>query len=179
MTILLISTCKEKLHNLEFVEPIKRILIENSLSFITKNYKEIKYNDLREVQKVIICGTSLRDEDYLKHLKNFNWIKNFSKPILGICAGAQILSLVYNGKIKSVKEIGQIEINFLRQFLKQKGKIKSYALHSLCVESKEFEIYAKLANCPQAIKHKSKPFYGVLFHPEVMNKEMVLKFCRL
>ena len=29
---------------------------------------------------------------------------------------------------------------------------------------------------PEAVKHKKKELYGVLFHPEVRQKEMIKKF---
>ena len=37
--ILIISTCKEKLHELEFVKPIEKILLKNEIQFSTINYK--------------------------------------------------------------------------------------------------------------------------------------------
>jgi anthranilate/para-aminobenzoate synthase component II len=38
-----------------------------------------------------------------------------------------------------------------------------------------FDIFSK-TKYVQAIKHKTKPFYGVLFHPEVRNKGLIEKF---
>jgi len=174
--ILIINISKEKLHYLEFVKPVEDILRKNSIKFITKHYKEIPKEDT-SADKIIICGTSLKDNDYLDNLSYFGWIKESSKPIFGICGGMQIISLIFNGKKKKCREIGKIEVDFRKEFLGFEGRIKSYALHSLYAESKDFEIYAKSDKCPQAIKHKTKPLYGVLFHPEVMNKDGILEFC--
>jgi GMP synthase (glutamine-hydrolysing) len=57
------------------------------------------------------------------------------------------------------------------------GDFKAYSLHSFCVEPSEvFEVWAQSPKCLQAIKHKSKPVYGVLFHPEVRNQEILKHF---
>jgi len=39
-------------------------------------------------------------------------------------------------------------------------------------------VLAESAKCVHAIKHKLKDVYGVLFHPEVRNKEVVERFIR-
>jgi GMP synthase (glutamine-hydrolysing) len=179
MTFLLISTCKEKLHELEFVKPIEQILKKNIIFFTTIHYTKLTKKDISDADKIIICGTSLKDKDYQDNLSSFNFIKDFKKPILGICAGMQILILTHNGKTKTSKEIGQIKANFKKEFLGLKEEQKIYALHSLYIESPEFEVFAKSSNCPQAVKHKQKEIYGVLFHPEVMNREMITEFCKL
>jgi len=58
-------------------------------------------------------------------------------------------------------------------------KIRAYALHGQYAESEEFEISAYSSSCIQAIKHKTKPLYGTLFHPEVRNKNIIINFCKL
>ena len=95
--ILLINICKEKLHYLEFVKPIEDILDKNNIKFNTKYYKKIVDNDLK-ADKIIICGTSLIDNDFLEDLDYFRWLKIYQKPILGICGGMQILSIFYKGE---------------------------------------------------------------------------------
>jgi len=158
--ILIINICNEKFHYFEFVKPIEDILIKNKIKFETKHYKKITKNDLEKASKIIICGTSLKDNEFLKHIDNFNWIKNFNKPILGICGGMHILGLIYDGKIQKNKQIGLID--------------NEYHLHHYLVNSNEFT-YSKNKN---QMKHKSKPFQGILFHPEVRNKEIILDFVK-
>ena len=60
MKVLLISTCAEKLHELEFVKPISDILKKANVDFFVKSYLEINEEDLGNSDKVIICGTSLK-----------------------------------------------------------------------------------------------------------------------
>ncbi len=192
--ILIINVCKEKLHYYEFVKPIEDILKKNKIAFFTKHYTEIKESDLKKANKAIICGTSLKDFDYNKHLGKFSWIKNFNKPILGICAGMQLMQIAdeldrqvkeldiksdLNLIVKKKTEIGYYFENFKKEFLSLKGKHEVYHLHNNYIPtSKNFEQFND-GKIPQAIKHKTKPIYGVLFHPEVRNKKLIEEFCEV
>jgi len=173
--ILLINICKEKLHFNEFVVPVGNVLIKNKIKGFIRKYDCVKKEDLKKASKIIISGTSLKDNEFLKHIDKFNWIKDYNKPILGICGGMHILHLVHNGKKKSKLQIGQVRVNFKKEFLGLKGNKEVYNLHQYYYQSKEFETFAE----GQASKHKSKPLYATLFHPEVRNKELILNFAKL
>lgn len=173
--ILIISTCKHKLHEEEFVKPITSILTEN---FEIVNYKDdIK---LDKYDKIIICGTALKDDDYLIFLENFEILKESNKPILGICSGLQILATIYGARLSKTTEIGMINITTIKKNSIFEGDFDVYALHHNVVEiCDDFDILAKSSKCIQAIKHISKPHYGILFHPEVRNEEIIKKFLML
>lgn len=177
--ILVIKGCKQIMHNLEFVKPIEDILKKNNFEFNTLDYKDIDSNALIDMDKIIISGTSLYDNEFTNNLSYFHWMNNFKKPILGICGGFQILGLMFKGKRIQSKKIGLSNLCFEKEFLGVKGEQEVYELHNYSVESKEFDIYAITENCPKAIKHKKLPFYGVLFHPEVRNKDMIIEFSKL
>jgi len=178
--ILLINICKERLHELEFVKPIQDILLRNNIKFKIVHYKELKKIDIDNAKRIIICGTSLKDNDFLKNMRLFFWIKSCNKPILGICGGMQVIGLVFrNNRLERKKQIGMYGVDFEKEFFGLQGRVEVYELHSRYIvpNIRDFEILA-VKQCPQAIKHKTKPFYGVLFHPEVRNKEMILKFAK-
>ena len=177
--ILLINICKEKLHFNEFVKPVGNILIREGIKGFIRHYTCLTKKDLQKASKAIICGTSLKDNHFLKDINKFEWIiKNLNeKPILGICGGMQILSLTYGAKLKTKTEIGFYKENFKKDFLKTKGEQEVYHLHNnYTTLPKEFNKFTN-SKIPQAIKHKTKPIYGVLFHPEVRNKDLILQFC--
>ncbi len=193
--ILLISTCKEKLHELEFVKPIEKILKENNKKFFTKHYSKLNWKgDLAKVNKIIICGTSLKDNEFLRHIQLFTWLTQTQKLVLGICAGMQIISLVYeldrqvkeldikknlNHVIKKKTEIGFYKENFKKEFLGLKGEHEVYHLHNnYIILPKDFEKFT-ISKIPQAIKHKTQNIFGVLFHPEVRNKKIIENFIKL
>ncbi len=172
--VLIINICKEKLHYFEFVKPIEDILKNNRIKFKTLNYKKINRAKLMDYGKIIICGTSLKDDNYLN--TDFSWIKNTSKPVLGICAGMQIICLVFKEKLKKKIEIGFYKENFKRKFLGLRGEKEVYHIHNNYTSlPKDFEKFTN-SKIPQAIKHKDKEIYGALFHPEVRNKELILNF---
>ncbi|HRZ85354.1 MAG TPA: hypothetical protein P5277_01105 [Candidatus Paceibacterota bacterium] len=179
--ILIISTCKDSLHELEFVKPIEDILKVNNIQFLTISYKNISDKYLSNTDKIIISGTSLADNAFLEkeNIKKFDFVKNYDKPMLGICAGAHIVGLKFGGTLKKQKQIGLIDVNFKKEFLGLSGNQEVYNLHGLYSKlNNNFEIFA-FNKCPQAFKHKTKEIYGVLFHPEVRQKELIKNFSDL
>jgi GMP synthase-like glutamine amidotransferase len=174
--ILIISTCEEKIHELEFVKPIEKILKDKNILFFTKHYKELKEDDLNKASKIIIAGTSLKDNKFIKDISYFQWIKSIDKPLLGICAGMQIILLIYNGKLKNKKEIGYYKENFIKEFLGMEGEQEVYHLHNNYVTMPPDFISFTKGRIPQAIKHKNKNIYCVLFHPEVRNEKLIEYF---
>jgi len=162
--ILLINISKEELHFYEFVKPIGDILIRNKIKGFIRHYSCLTKKDLEKADKIIICGTSLKDNEFLEHIKDFKWIKSFNRPILGICGGAHIIGLIYGFELKKKKEIGLKEINIKKEFLGIKGKRQVYYLHQFYV-------------LPEVFNEKN--IYATLFHPEVRNKEFIINFSRL
>jgi len=177
--ILIIKTPNRKLHDLEFVKPIEDILKKNKFEFISVHYSKINKELLKTTDKIIISGTSLKDNTYLDSINEFDWIEEFDRPILGICGGMHILGLVYKGEIKKRQEIGLTKIIFKYDFLGFQGEHLVYELHNLNIESNKFNTVALSENSIQAIKHKKKLFFGVQFHPEVRNKNLILHFANL
>jgi GMP synthase (glutamine-hydrolysing) len=141
------------------------------------HFLEITPADLEGCTKVVLSGTALKDHATLKQLDKFNWIKTYGKPILGICAGMQTISLVYEEPLTRCLQIGMAEIATLKENPLFHGDFKAYLLHNYSVApSKTFEALAESSKCIQAIKHKEKDIYGVLFHPEVRNQEILKRF---
>jgi GMP synthase (glutamine-hydrolysing) len=187
--ISIISTCKEKLHDLEFVEPVKEVVRKEGKKFFEVRYNKLTEKDIEKADKIIICGTSLKDNDFLKEIKRFSRLKETNKPILGICAGMQIINLVYSEnrfappshhhpQISKKTEIGFFKENFEKEFLELKGEQEVWHLHNNYINFNDnFESFC-LNNIPQAVKHKEKDIYGVLFHPEVRNKDLIREFLR-
>ena len=194
--ILIINVCDNIMHYFEFVKPVEDILRKKNIDFSTMHHsqadKDVIIDD--KFKKIIICGTSLRDFGYSKSdsmnysknasdsPKNFSWIKDIKKPLLGICAGMQIIGQAFNCMTEENLEIGLIDAKF-SGFLGINGIKKVYSLHNLALKNdavlvKTFDILAvsEKTDTVQAIRHKSRPIYGVLFHPEVRNKDIIEKF---
>ncbi len=161
---------KEPLSYLEFVKPIEDILKKENKKFKTKNYKDISKRDIEKSNKIILTGTSLKNNEYLKH--DFSWIKNYKKPLLGICAGMQVIALSFNAKLKKSQEIGltTLKKNNLNIY-------KVYSLHNYSVTlPKNFKKILESEKSIQGIKKNNIIAY--LFHPEVLNKSLIADFVK-
>ena len=105
-------------------------------------------------------------------------------PILGICLGHQAIGNSYGAKIINSNQI----IHGKTSMIKHNGNIlfdglnnpfEATRYHSLIIERdtlpNELEIIAESDNMIMGLKHKSRPIYGVQFHPESIKTENGLK----
>jgi GMP synthase (glutamine-hydrolysing) len=179
--ILLVSTCLERLSEDEFVRPIEEILKRVKVEFFTEHYKEVSSEKLEEASKVIVCGTALADFTYMKDLEKFSWVKEFQGHFLGICSGAQILAKLYECELTDNVKIGRYRVQLEKtDELINKREFYAYFLHSKeVIPNENFFTIASSEGEASIIKHKSKPFYGIAFHPEVLNPEIIVNFAHL
>ena len=176
--ILLIQIQNIPFHYFEFVKPIEDIIKKSGSSFSSIHYKHISAHDIKKAEKIIIAGTSLKDTSYLSDVEKFSWIDECEIPILGICGGMQILAACFNECLEKGQEIGLHTINFSTEFLGEKDKVEVYELHNMYVEPSLFDVIVSSKRYPQIIAHPQKPFFGVLFQPEVRNKSMIAHFIK-
>ena len=167
---------KDSLAFNEFVSPIVSV-VRPLEEFRVKHFLDIEPTELEGYNKIVLSGTALKDHTTLKLVDKFNWIKKCHKPILGICAGMQTISLLFDEPLVKCLQIGMTEISTLKENNLFQGDFKSYVLSNFSVkQSQTFEALAESTKCIQAIKHKQKNIYGVLFHPEVRNQEILKNF---
>ncbi len=96
-------------------------------------------------------------------------------PILGICYGMQLVCRMLGGDIQAspAREFGRTPLNVIEGdvFLSRVGPQTSvWMSHGDVVHrlSPDFISLAHTPNCPYAaVRHRSRPVYGVQFHPEV------------
>ncbi len=161
----------------EFVIPIASIVREFS-DYEIKHYTEV--SGTKKYERVILSGVPLKDNRFAEDPQKFEWIKTCEIPVLGICAGMQVIAIIFGSSLIKCQEIGMTDIRTLRDNPLFSGEFRAYELHNYSVEpSCEFEVLAKSEKCVQGIKHRKKEIYGVLFHPEVRNREIIRKFCSL
>lgn len=162
----------------EFVLPIAALTGKLD-EYTVKHYLKVNKEELNQCDRVILSGTALKDTATLYQPEKFQWLKETEKPVLGICAGMETIGMVYGMRLAKCLEIGMTQITTVKENPFVSGNFKAYSLHSYCNEfSGDFEVWATSAKCTQIIKHKQKPIYGVLFHPEVRNQELINFFCK-
>jgi GMP synthase (glutamine-hydrolysing) len=96
-------------------------------------------------------------------------------PVLGICYGMQLASQLLGGQVKPAKarEYGRAKLHVVQNDPLLKGlpsEMSVWMSHGDQVHDlpKEFVPLATTPTCPYAAaKHRTIPFYGVQFHPEV------------
>jgi len=160
----------------EFVQPIVAIA-EPLEKCHVKHYLEVNEKSLSGYDKIILSGSALKDTTTLDQTAQFTWLKDCGKPVLGICAGMQTIGLVFGGHITQCREIGMTEVETSKANPLFSSTFKVYALHNYALApSIEFEVLAESASCVHAVKHKQEDVYGVLFHPEVRNREVIERF---
>jgi GMP synthase (glutamine-hydrolysing) len=179
--ILIVDLCyrKDSLSHDEFVLPIARIVRESGESCIDRHYTDPIDDSVGSVDGAILCGTALRDNDFLRHPGAFSWIRTFPHPLLGICAGMEVLATTFGGTVQDAQEIGMTEVRCTipDPLVSGKEHFTAYELHGLATTpSAEFIPIAASDRCIQMIRHCSLPFYGVMFHPEVRNEWVVERF---
>src|SRR2546421_6514236 len=96
-------------------------------------------------------------------------------PILGICYGMQLGAQILGGQVKPAKarEFGRAKLHVtsndpLVHGLPQDTTVWMSHGDQVMELPPQFEAIAQTTTCPfAAMKHKTRPFYGVQFHPEV------------
>ena len=170
---------KDSLGYYEFVMPIIDT-IRDLDDFNVRHFTEVITEDLNQCSRVVLSGTPLRDIGTLNQPEKFHWIEEIEKPVLGICAGMQTIGVMFGARLEKKLEIGMTNINTVRDNRLFSGGYQAYSLHSYCVgEVANFEVLAESAMCIQAIKHKDKEIFGVLFHPEVRNRSILKAFAAM
>jgi GMP synthase (glutamine-hydrolysing) len=174
---LVIDLCQRDLSRSEFVEPIARIVGEGAR---VKSYHDVEPEEVEAATSVVICGTALADDGYLDHLDRFEWLTTTGTPVLGICAGMQLIGLANGGRLVEGKEIGMTRVGPVSKNPLVTGSMEVYNLHKYdLVDLSEFRVLARSGRCVQAIAHGDRPLYGVIFHPEVRRGNVVSRFLEM
>jgi GMP synthase (glutamine-hydrolysing) len=100
-------------------------------------------------------------------------------PILGLCYGHQLLSQVTGGKVEPAlcKEYGIAQVAIdkpvgVLEGLSECEQVWMSHGDTVITMPQDFEPLAHTDNCPvAAFRHKSKPIYGLQWHPEVIHTE--------
>jgi len=185
--MLLVDTCTTDgfLHPYEFVDPVLRCVREAGAEPFALHYTSVQ-DELfgsphrqTEICGVIICGSALGDNEALRDIRSFNWIGRMTVPILGICQGMVILSVLNGGSYATCEEIGLTRIMKLLEdpVLGLPGKITVYELHSIAPTLPPgFTALAHNETAIQAFRGQAGKVRGVLFHPEVRNRDIIHRF---
>ncbi len=182
--ILVVDLCfkAESLSKYEFVDPIANFLRRAGSEYEVVHFSKLTDDLIKISDRIILCGTPLKDDLYARRIDLFSWVKDLEKPLLAICAGMQVVAAVFGGGIVPQPKIGLDRIEIVREtdLLGPPRKIEGYHLHNFGVTLPPgFELVAGREGQIEAFRHSERPIYGIIFHPEVRNRWVVERFVDL
>jgi GMP synthase (glutamine-hydrolysing) len=150
-------------------------LVDEFCDFKTVPFFELTREEAENHDGLIFSGAPIliTEVEMEKYLTPISWLKEFTKPILGICFGHQLLGLLhgaYGSKMREDRDWQEIEVfTDCPIFEKLPTTFDMMEDHCESISIPEnFELVASSDACVnESMRHKEKPFFGVQFHPEV------------
>jgi GMP synthase-like glutamine amidotransferase len=182
--ILLIDLCfrEGSLGFDEYVMPVERIVERSGFKASSVHFRSVSRPDFRGAEAVILCGTPLADNAFLENAGAFSWVEKTEIPVLGICAGMEMIGKTFGGMLGPCTEIGMtgIRVTGTDPLFSESRSFSAYELHTIAIiDPGPFKVLAVSDRCIQVIRHPVRPVYGVMFHPEVRNEWAVERFLSL
>ncbi len=157
-------------------------MVDEHMDFTTVPLRELTEDHLRDKKGVIFSGaplliTEINTEPYLERIE---WVRNPPVPVLGICFGHQLIGLLFGAFGSRMPEDRHWQkISVLKScplFDRMSDEIEMMEDHCETISIPPgFELVAVSDVCVnEAMMHRSKPIYGVQFHPEVSGNQGAL-----
>jgi GMP synthase (glutamine-hydrolysing) len=107
------------------------------------------------------------------------YIRKLDVPILGICLGMQVMGTAFGGEVRpgAIGGYAEVQVEVIDEDDILRGlpkSFKTWASHADQVVRlpSDFQALARSNVCEiEAMRHKSRPLYGVQWHPEVVHTE--------
>lgn len=170
----------------EFAETIENIVAQTGSTSVLIEYADCIHFNFDAFNGVILTGSPQGDDIVEHHLTYFMWIKDYTKPVLGICAGHHITGYMYGSKIRRSEEpeSGDFNVEVVKNDVLFTGMPKTFKVKQMHNDSvtlpDEFELLATSEICyNQMMKHQAKPLYTCQFHPEYYNHDLIINFVKV
>lgn len=170
--ILVINNTIQQGHVAYFPHLIK-LLKTNRLRYkVVSKYDELSKVDAAKITHIIISGSPLMvtPESYVPNLDQFILnivsIIRCDVPIFGICFGCQLLTVIFGGKLQKLRgpfcedtvlDGTKTNIRFCLNYVIKEVPPSFRVLGRAMIRS---------VHTPCYMKHKTRPIYACLFHPE-------------
>lgn len=133
------------------------------------------FAQLHTIPKERVCGyvlsgstLNIQNMSMDQYLMNLAAIQHHNVPVVGVCLGAQFLQVHYGGKLYPLQKVycEDIDVNFGKTIVKARFCNK-YAIQDVATNLRTLATYdVENQKLVCMFKHKRKPHYGILFHPE-------------
>ena len=161
-------------------------LNEKKIQFERHTPNTLNLDNLEKYNSFILSGRRKNEQNTNK--VNSKIIKHsieFEKKLLGICYGAEILSLTLGGTIrKTTLQKGNENVIINKENMICHTNLQVFESHSFEISKLPPSLISigKSKNCKyEIIQYEKKPIFGTQFHPEMSTDghKLIEKFCSL
>lgn len=166
----------------------KTPFIEDSINelsdYQTIPLMELTIEDTQRFNGIIFSGAPLliTEINMESYLSKYQWLKELSIPILGICFGHQFIGMLYGAYPSKMKEdrdwqeIEPLEDDQLFDKLPSPFNMLEDHCESISIPPGFILLATSDACVNEAMRHKEKNIFGVQFHPEISGNKGMLIF---
>ncbi len=142
------------------------------------SFEHVKEIDSSKISCLLLSGSTCNlsnKEDEKRYIYEIEFVKACQAPVLGICFGHHILGIAYGSKIlrgkwsKNLETVKILARNELFSSWDTDDEITVEESHEDYIKKlpRGFTLLASSKSCKiEAMKHCTKPLYGVQFHAE-------------
>ncbi|RLG71840.1 MAG: hypothetical protein DRO11_03580 [Methanobacteriota archaeon] len=184
MTILVINNYPDKKDQCK-IDQIKKALSDLGKSAVVVSFSEINDQALsKEVEAVILSGSNMhlsKPEHLVMYQTEIEFVRKAEIPVLGICFGHQLIGVAFGSELNSfqtyIKDFQKMKIlkpDEIFSSWKEGDIVKVYQYHKdyLLELPERFECLAESQFCKiEAMRHQTKPIYGIQAHIERATNE--------
>ncbi len=169
-TIAVINSAERSVRN--FVEPLAEIVVECGQIADVIEYADATADRVADCDAVIVSGSPRGDDIVATHAKQFAWLKDDVRPLLGVCAGHHVLGYLFGSDLIRDREAeqGHIDVEVLTPDPLVEGHQSFVAYSNHCDAISVPPGFRHIANSTtchnQIMCREDRPHYGVQFHPE-------------
>ncbi len=157
-----------------YLDDLVRSLAETGASCEVKRYDALGGSNLNNYDGIIISGRMKNDGSVnVPNMRVVKFAHENSKPLLGICYGAEITALALGGSLRRLEErvTGERAVAIRRSNpLTSKKTVRVFESHGYYIARlpQEFSALGDSESCRyEFVGLNKKPIFGTQFHPEV------------
>lgn len=145
-------------------------------------YDEVSSADTEQYDLIVLSGGGIPDESgrrrsllrftHLYH-DQIELVRQTKRPIIGICLGCELIGYAFGSKLSRPfkdRRKGIFAIAAIRRDPimggRQEARVFQSNLWIITEVGEELEVIAASGEGAEIIRHRSRPIYGVQFHPE-------------